>query len=211
MFFSFKLSKQRFSFSLALTKTTPTYLNESLFFAYMSSFAYEIKIPRERIAVLIGKNGEIKKKLETATGVNIKIDSKEGDVFIEGEDALQLYMIRDIIRAISRGFNPEIALLLLKQDYVFELIDITRYVKENHMLRIKGRIIGKEGKARKIIEELTGSFISVYGKSICIIGELESVRLCKRALESLLQGAPHSVVYKWLEKRRKEMKSRMVL
>ena len=122
---------------------------------------------------------------------------------------MQLYVTRDIIRAIGRGFNPEIALLLLKQDYVFEVIDISTFVKESHMLRVKGRLIGKEGKARKVIEELTQTSMSVYGKSVAIIGESENVGMCKRAVESLLQGAPHAVVYKWLEKRRKEMRTRI--
>ncbi len=175
----------------------------------MSEFVYDIKIPKERVAVLIGKKGETKNKIEKETKVSLSIDSHEGDVEVKGEDALQLYMTRDIIRAIGRGFNPEIALLLLKQDYVFELIDITQFVKENHLLRMKGRLIGKEGKARKVIEELTDTYISVYGKSVAIIGESENVSMCKRAMESLLQGAPHAVVYKWLEKRRKEMRKRI--
>ncbi len=177
----------------------------------MSSFTYEIKVPKERVAVLIGKNGEMKKRIETATKVTLSIDSNEGDVLIQGTDALQLYMTRDIIRAIARGFNPEIALLLLKQDYVFEIIDVSRYVKESQLVRIKGRVIGKEGKVRTVLEELTESFISVYGKSISIIGEIDNVRACKRAVESLLQGAPHAVVYKWLERRRKNMKVTKVL
>lgn len=177
----------------------------------MSSFTYEIKVPKERVAVLIGKNGEMKKRIETATRVALSIDSKEGDVLIQGTDALQLYTTRDIIRAIARGFNPETALLLLKQDYVFEIIDVSRYVKESQLVRIKGRVIGKEGKVRTVLEELTESFISVYGKSISIIGEIDNIRACKRAVESLLQGAPHAVVYKWLERRRRDMKVTKVL
>jgi ribosomal RNA assembly protein len=175
----------------------------------MPEFTYEIKIPKERVAVLIGKKGETKNRIETTAGVSLNIDSHEGDVEVKGEDALQLYVTRDIIRAIGRGFNPEIALLLLKQDYVFEVIDISTFVKESHMLRVKGRLIGKEGKARKVIEELTQTSMSVYGKSVAIIGESENVGMCKRAVESLLQGAPHAVVYKWLEKRRKEMRTRI--
>jgi ribosomal RNA assembly protein len=175
----------------------------------MPEFTYEIKIPKERVAVLIGKKGETKNRIETTAGVSLTIDSREGDVEVKGEDALQLYVTRDIIRAIGRGFNPEIALLLLKQDYVFEVIDISTFVKESHMLRVKGRLIGKEGKARKVIEELTQTSMSVYGKSVAIIGESENVGMCKRAVESLLQGAPHAVVYKWLEKRRKEMRTRI--
>lgn len=173
----------------------------------MASFSYELKIPKERIAVLIGKRGDIKKRIEDTLKISLAIDSQEGDIIIEGEDAVQLYTGKDIVRAIGRGFNPEIALLLLKQDYVFELIDMTQYVKEKYIIRVKGRIIGKNGKARRVLEELTLSYICIYGKSIGIIGESENVQLCKRAIESLLQGAPHAVVYKWLEKRRRAMRT----
>jgi len=45
-----------------------------------------VKIPTERVGVLIGKNGEIKEKIE-GYGVKLEIDSKEGEIKIEGEDA----------------------------------------------------------------------------------------------------------------------------
>jgi ribosomal RNA assembly protein len=56
------------------------------------------------------------------------VDSAEGDIFISGEDALGLYTAREVIKAIGRGFNPDIAKLLLKQDYVLEIIHMTEYV-----------------------------------------------------------------------------------
>ncbi len=71
------------------------------------------------------------------------------------------------------------------------------------MKRLKGRVIGEGGRSRKTIEELTGSYISIYGKTICIIGEPEGAPNARRAVESLLKGSPHGNVYKWLEKQRK--------
>jgi len=76
------------------------------------------------------------------------------------------------------------------------------------MLRLKGRIIGKDGKSRKIIESLTETYICVFGKTIGIIGEGEAASIARRAIESLLAGSPHSSVYKWLEKRNREIKQR---
>jgi ribosomal RNA assembly protein len=173
----------------------------------MPEFAYELKIPKERIAVLIGKKGEIKVQLEKETKTKIKVDSKEGDVFITGEDALNLYTVREIVRAVGRGFNPDIALLLLKQDYSFEIIDISDYVShKDHIKRLKGRVIGSEGKSRKTIESLTDTNISVYGKTVGIIGQAENVDSARRAIESLLKGSEHAKVYNWLEKKRREFK-----
>ncbi|MEM3373679.1 MAG: KH domain-containing protein [Candidatus Woesearchaeota archaeon] len=171
-------------------------------------FSYEIKIPKERIAVLIGKKGEIKKQIEENTNTKLEIDSKEGDVIVSGEDAILLYSARNIIRAIGRGFNPELAMLLLKQDYSFEIINLPDFENPNQLKRIRGRVIGKEGRTREIIEEMTECYVSVYGKTIGIIGTIESVINAKRAIEMLIKGSPHANVYKWLEKRRREQKKR---
>jgi len=173
----------------------------------MTEYSYDQRIPKDRVAVLIGKNGKVKKQIAELTKIKIDVDSGEGDVTLSGDDALNLFTTKEIIKAIGRGFNPDIALLLIKQDYSFELIDITEYDKgKNHLKRLKGRIIGAEGKARKIIEDLTETYISVYGKTVGIIGLPESVAVARKALESLLSGSPHSSVYKWLEKNRRDLK-----
>ncbi len=172
----------------------------------MAEYSYEFKIPLARVAVVIGTGGKAKKEIEEATGTKFQIDSAEGDVFITGEDALGLYTAREVITAIGRGFNPEIAKLLLKQDYTSEQIDISEYAKsKKHEIRVKGRVIGAEGKARKIIEELTDCHMSVYGKTITMIGEIEKAAVCRKAAEKLLSGSQHSAVYRWLEKQRREM------
>ncbi len=179
----------------------------------MSEFMYELKIPKDRIAVLIGKKGEVKKQIEETTNTELKIDSKEGDVVVTGEDALGLYTTKEIIDAIGRGFNPDFALLLLKQDNSFEKIDLKDYIGKSKkgQQRLRGRVIGAEGKSRKLIEELTETHISVYGKTVGIIGESEDAAIAKEAIVSLLEGSQHGNVYKWLEKKRKDKKKRMML
>ena len=148
------------------------------------------------------KTSRSAKKYETKTTINI--DSKEGDVTLVGNDSVNLFILKDIIRAVARGFNPELAMQLLKPDYVLELLNLSDFVKsKDQMLRLKGRVIGKNGKARATIEEFTDTNISVYGKTIAIIGFCDHVAVCKKALESLLTGSPHSSVFKWLEKHRK--------
>lgn len=174
----------------------------------MSEFAYQIKIPKERIAVLIGTKGQIKRKLEDETHTKIEIDSSEGDVTVSGEDALSLYSTREIIKAIARGFNPEIALLLLKQDYAFEMINLPDYDNQTQFRRIKGRIIGKDGRSRELIEEYTDTYISVYGKTVSLVGRTDSIHISRRAIEMLIKGSPHANVYKWLENMKRELKRR---
>ncbi len=170
-------------------------------------FVYELKIPLDRVAVLIGQKGETKLQLERVAGAKISVDSHEGEIKLSGSDALQLYSLREIVRAIGRGFSPEIAQLLFKQDYGFELVNILDYAKtKKDVIRLKGRVIGEEGKSRRTLEELTGCHISVYGKTAGIIGQLEWLPMARRAVESLLAGSPHATVYKWLERRRRKMR-----
>lgn len=170
-------------------------------------FGYDIKIPKERVAVLIGKKGEIRKHLESITKSKIQVDSKEGDVHIEGNDSVQLFALKDVVTAIARGFNPDTAQLLLKQDYALEVLSLVDFADtKNDLERVKGRVIGAEGKARRHIEHTAEVFISVYGKTIAIIGRTSNVSLAKRAIANLLSGSTHSGTYRWLERQARELR-----
>jgi len=163
---------------------------------------YEVKIPRDRIAVLIGIKGEMKRKIEQETSTKLNIDSKEGDVFVVGQDALDVNVCKDIVRAIGRGFNPEYAFELLKPDFFLETIDIVDVAskKNTSINRIKSRLIGKEGGARANIERLTDTHICVYGKTVSIIGYIVGVDAARKAITALIRGSTHSNVYAGLER-----------
>jgi len=173
----------------------------------MDNYSYDLKVPKERLPIIIGTKGTIKRKIEKETGTILEVDSVEGVITVTGDDGLKLMIAREIIKAIARGFNPDLAFLLLKPDYSFELIELKDIARnKNDMMRLKGRIIGEGGKSRRTIEDLTETYISVYGKTLAVIGEVGGVTLCKRALSMLIQGSPHSSVYTFLEKQRRKMK-----
>ncbi len=175
-------------------------------FSQEDELLYELKIPEERVAVLSGSEGKTKKEIEEQTKSKLNI-SKEGDVTITGEDGLMLFTTREIVRAIGRGFNPKIALQLLKTDYALEIIDLRDYAgkNKNTMERIKARVIGTGGKAREEIERLTETHLSIYGKTIGIIGETTQVAYARQAVTMMLEGAMHKTVYYFLERKKKEM------
>jgi ribosomal RNA assembly protein len=121
-------------------------------------------------------------------------------------------MTRQVVKAIGRGFSPEKSLLLLEDEYSFEMIELTDFANnDNKMTRLKSRVIGTEGKARATIEEITMCHVSVYGKTISIIGKTENVFVAKKAIEMLLTGAQHATVFKMLETERKEMYKKEIL
>jgi len=174
-----------------------------------------IKIPKERIGVLIGPKGSVKELIERRLNVELDIDSKTGDVEItlngNAEDPSLLFRAKDVVRAIGRGFSPERAFKLLEdEDKVFEMIDLRDIFgrSQSNIKRVKGRIIGKDGKTRRIIEELTGALLSVYGDTVSIIGNIEQVETAREAVKMLIKGSQHRTVYKFLQRKRHELKKR---
>ena len=162
----------------------------------------EIKIPKARVAVLLGIKGKTKRRIEKATSTKFNATSKEGDVEIAGEP-LAVYQAEPIIKAVARGFNPDIALTLTNEENCFELIDIKQHSggSKKKMSRMKSRLIGEKGRCRKTIEDIADVKLSIFGKTVGIIGKIENVHLARIAVQDILRGAPHGPVYKKLEER----------
>lgn len=169
----------------------------------------EIKIPKDRIAVLIGEKGSTKRLLEERTSTRIEIDSREGDINISGEDNFNIFITKNIIRAIGRGFNPSTAIKLLSEDTYFELINLVDFAgkSKSKMERLKSRVIGTRGKCRSTIERMTNTNIVIYGKTISIIGKDPDVVLAKRALEMILQGSQHGNAYRYIQQQKQRQET----
>jgi ribosomal RNA assembly protein len=171
-----------------------------------------LKVPMNRLGVLIGKNGEVKKEIEERLGVKLDINAAEGVVTIEnkGGDELAEWKCRDIVRAIGRGFSPRNALKLCRDDYSLAVINLEDIVgrSEKAVKRQKARIIGRSGRTRRYIEESTRAMVSVYGKSVAILGTYEEVQVAKKGVIMLATGTPHGVVYKVLQGKARELKER---
>ncbi len=90
---------------------------------------------------------------------------------------------------------------LLEGDNTLHIIDLREFAgKSNSAIeRIKGRIIGEGGKARKNMENLSGTLISVYGKTVSIIGDTTKLKIAVDAVASLSNGSMHGTVYGKLE------------
>jgi len=172
-----------------------------------------VKIPKERIGALIGTEGNVKEIIEKKLSVDLQIDSQSGDVTItlkkDANDPSSIFRAKDVVTAIGRGFSPEHAFRLLdNEDEMLEVIDLREIFgrSPSDIKRIKGRIIGKEGKTRRTIEEMSGTAVSVYGHTVSIIGNPEQVETAREAAKLLMKGSQHRAVYKFLQKKRRELK-----
>lgn len=163
-----------------------------------------VKIPVERVKVLIGDNGRTKDMIEKKCNVTLTIED-EGDVEVDG-DATDTFFAKDIVKAIGRGFAPKDALKLADQDYNLYLIPLKDIApSEKAMTRLKGRVIGTEGRIKGDIEAATQSVISVYGSTIGIISRIDTMEYAREAVAMLLDGATHTALQTYLSKARREI------
>ncbi|WP_296806606.1 KH domain-containing protein [uncultured Methanobrevibacter sp.] len=173
-----------------------------------------LKIPQNRVGALIGKNGDVKKSIEKLTGTILDIDSDDGTVYIapreDMEDPLGVWNANHIVKAIARGFNPEVAMKLIHDDIYLEIMKLPLYIGKSKkaLARYKGRIIGKNGKTRELITELADVDMAVYGKTVSLIGEMENILVAKEAIEMILNGSRHKSVYAFLENKKETLKLR---
>ena len=176
-----------------------------------------VRIPKERVGVLVGPDGKVKQHIEEKLMVSLEVDSEQGDVTImigeKAEDPSVLFRARDIVSAIGRGFAPEHAFRLIRdEDAIFSVVDLREVFgrSESDIKRVKGRIIGMEGKTRRIIEELSGADMVVYGHTVGIIGTFEQAEVARTAVQMLIDGCQHHSVYNYLAKKRRELKKQML-
>ncbi len=173
-----------------------------------------LKVPMDRLGALIGEKGSVIKELERRTNTRITVDSNDGSVIIEpltpATPVYNLLKAREFIRAVAAGFSPERAWRVLEDDQVLIVIDLKEIIgnSPNHLTRIKGRIIGEEGKARKNLEMMTGTYINIYDDKVAIIGDFESAQVAREAIEMLIQGRQHSTVYRYVDRVMREIKRR---
>ena len=173
-----------------------------------------LKIPQNRVGALIGKNGEVKKSVEKLTGTVLDIDSDEGTVYItpreDMEDPLGVWNANHIVKAIARGFNPDVAMKLIHDDIYLEVMKLPLYIGKSKkaLARYKGRTIGTNGKTRELITELADVDMAVYGKTVSLIGEMENILVAKEAIEMILNGSRHKSVYSFLENKKETLKLR---
>ena len=171
------------------------------------------RVPKNRIAVLIGKAGRTREMIEKACGGSLTIDSQSGDVSIawKGEpDPIKRMKVPDVISAIGRGFSPERAVQLLEDDFFLRMYDIREWVgrQPNQTRRMRSRLIGTNGRIRTLIEEHTGCEISIYGSTVAVIGDDDSLALAAPAIEGILGGSEHGTVLFGLEQARKRQRLR---
>jgi len=140
-------------------------------------------------------------------GIRVDVEIDEAGLYVNlrpRQDASldEVLRVREVFRAISYGFTAEDALELLRDGYRLEVIDLKEYFDaENHLTRVKARIIGEEGRARRTFETIAGVRMVIGDRHVAVIGPVEAVEAVRDALDKLIRGRRHETVYRYLRRR----------
>ena len=147
-----------------------------------------------------------------SSGASLEIDSATGDVSAiwdqEELDPIVKMKMPDVIRAIGRGLAPNRAVKLLDDDVFLRMYDIREWVgrQPNQTRRMRSRLIGRKGRIRSLIEEISRTEMAIYGSTVLVIGDEDGLALATPAIENILNGAEHGTVLHGLEQDRKRMR-----
>jgi ribosomal RNA assembly protein len=147
-----------------------------------------IRIPKRRMEALNSCKSEIEKRGK------VKIEITDA-ISVSGEP-LNVFVASSVVTAIGRGFDYVVAAMLF-EDYLLYVINIAK--NQKNLVRIRSRLIGTMGKVRRKIEEMTGTRIVIFGKTASIIGKDEGLENARFAIENIIEGKSHSMVFKFLE------------
>lgn len=154
-----------------------------------------VLVPQSRVNII--KDRPTKERIEKT--LNVKISFNENVVEIDGE-GVELFQAKTIAKSIGRGFSPKKAFRLFDEEVFLEIIEIEG--KDNKVKLTRSRLIGTKGKTRRMIERFSGCSVSVYGKTVCMIGKYEQINIAREAIEMILRGSKHSKVYGFLQQAR---------
>lgn len=152
-----------------------------------------VKVPEKRISIVEKNKEKLKKK------TNVEINVKRGSVEIEGE-SLKVWKAKNIIEAIGKGFSLEKSLKLLSEEIQLKIVHLKDLASSRSLVnKIKGRIIGKDGRTRELIEKYSKGLVSVGKDDVSIIGKPKEIEIASEAMKMLINGKPHAKVYHYLE------------
>lgn len=147
------------------------------------------------------------KKCVPAIENKIKIHFSFGtDYVIINGNVENEFITEQIISAIDFGFESEDALLLKNEKFLLKYIDIKDNTNRNNLKDVRARIIGREGRVKKAIENLTGAVIVIKDNTIGIIVDDMHLDTTVQAIRTLIHGTKHGTVFSYLEKKNRTLK-----
>lgn len=155
----------------------------------------QVYIPKERLRQL-GRDRKALGLLERICDCRIEVH--EEYVTLEGAPYSE-FNAKNVIFAFGRGFDIEVARLLLDDVHYFSSIDLREEVGDGRVSRIKARVIGENGRTKRYIEGVSSVKMSIYGDTVSFIGSINEIKEAETAVNTLIRGGTHKLAYLRME------------
>ena len=146
------------------------------------------------------KTGELRKnkvQLEEKLKVSIAIQGKK--VMFEGSP-INEYTASAVLDAVSFGFSVKESLTLCTDTIAFKRIPIREFTRRKNLKDVRSRLIGREGKTRRTIEEISGCSVIIAESAVGIIGDAKAIDDATQAIIRIIKGAKQANAYRLLER-----------
>jgi|SRR3989338_5914833 len=159
--------------------------------------------------IIFDRTNELRKNLkELERKLNVKISATGRKVTISG-DALDEYEAMIILDAMSRGFSASKALMLKEEGMSFRVLSIKDFTRKKNLKEVRARIIGRQGRTRKTMEDISGAEIVVHDNDVGIIAHSENMDEIVKSITALVRGTKQANTYRHLERINKMKKKRL--
>lgn len=112
-----------------------------------------------------------------------------------------------VFDALIFGFSVKKALMLLEPDMSFKTVHLKDHTRRKDMGEVRARMIGKEGKTKRAIENITNCDLIITDENeVGILGHVTDVEHAVVGLINLAKGTKEGNVYAYLERMNAETK-----
>ncbi|MFZ8856218.1 MAG: hypothetical protein ACO2OX_03440 [Candidatus Nanopusillus sp.] len=141
---------------------------------------------------------------------NIKYSKNKNKITVYYEDFYFLYKFDKFVKGLKAGFDIKKLLNILDNDWDILEIDLKLVLEKkiNHIIRIKGRIIGEEGKVLEELKKRTNADIIIKDKYIYVLGDNISLQSAYEGIKRIIKGEKHGTVFNYLDKYIKDLKNK---
>jgi len=141
----------------------------------------------------------IKARAKLERILNVKITNRGTEVNIVGKPEDE-YIAEKVIEAMNFGFSFTHAIEISEQDFLYEVMNIKDYTTRRDLVRIRGRIIGTDGKTLKTLSDLTDCHMEMRDNEVALIGPPETIENAREGVISIIKGSKQSNVYSHIER-----------
>ncbi|MEN9625759.1 MAG: hypothetical protein RL557_87 [archaeon] len=144
----------------------------------------------------------LKNKRRIERELRIRLSNRGKNVFIDGNSEDE-FLTLEVMKAMNVGFSADTSLLLKEEDVILQIINIKDITKRKDFERIRGRIIGTQGRTLRTLSNLTNCRFAMKDNLVGIIGDSEEIKDAMDGVTLLIQGSKQGNVYGKLERQRK--------